>query len=70
MKLASGQTNWDLIYGPQGLNARRELRKLGRLQKFIERHGIKLTLPALMPGAIPLAEEAESETPSEKEVNA
>lgn len=54
MELASGQTNYDLIYGPRGLSARRELRKLARQQKFVESLGIKLTLPALLPGQIPL----------------
>lgn len=54
MELASGQTNWDLLYGPRGLSARRELKKLGRQQRWIEKQGIKLSLPALLPGQIPL----------------
>lgn len=54
MELASGQTNYDLIYGPRGLSARRELKKLARQQRFIESLGLKLTLPALLPGQIEL----------------
>lgn len=54
MELASGQTNYDLIYGPRGLSFRREIRKLGRQQRMIERQGVKLSLPALLAGQIPL----------------
>jgi hypothetical protein len=65
MELASGQTNYDLLYGPRGLSARRELRKLNRQQRFIEKLGLKLTLPALLPGQIPLDGSVKKEVPVE-----
>lgn len=67
MELASGQTNYDLIYGPRGLSARREIRKLAWQQKFIEATGVKLTLPALLPGQIPLDGTAPNEPGKAKE---
>lgn len=54
MELAAGITNYDLIYGPRGLSARRELRKLSTDQKMIEKLKLKISLPALLPGQIPL----------------
>lgn len=54
MELASGQTNYDLIYGPRGLSFRREIKKLGQQQKLMERLKVKVTLPALLPGQIQL----------------
>lgn len=57
MELASGQTNYDLIYGPRGLSFRREIKKLARQQQMIERLGVNLTMPALLPGQIELTGE-------------
>lgn len=65
MELASGQTNYDLLYSPRGLSFRREIKKLGRQQKFMEKHGVKVTLPALLAGQIPLDGSAETKSKPE-----
>ena len=54
MGLAAGTENYHTILAPRGLNPVTVLRQLAREQKMIEKLGIKLTLPALMPGQIPL----------------
>jgi hypothetical protein len=57
MSLAAGTSDYDMILGPQGLNSITVLKKLARQQKLIEKLGIKITLPALMPGQIELSGE-------------
>ena len=52
--LAAGTENYHTILGPRGINPMSHLRKLAYEQKVIEKLKLKLTLPALMPGAVPL----------------
>lgn len=54
MSLAAGATDYDAILGPQGRNFNTEIKKLARQQKLMEKLGVKVTLPALLPGQIPL----------------
>ena len=54
MMLASGAMDYDMILGPQGLSFVTVAKKLARQQKLLEKLGVKVTLPALMPGQIPL----------------
>ena len=67
MGLAAGTENYKTILGPRGRNPIAHFRELAREQKMIERLKIKLTLPALMPGQIPLDGQTGQK---EKEVNA
>ena len=67
MGLAAGTENYHTILGPRGINPVSHFRKLAYEQKMIDKLGIKLTLPALMPGQIPL----DGQSPKEKtEANA
>jgi hypothetical protein len=52
--LAAGTENYHTILGPRGINPMSHLRKLAYEQKIIEKLQLKLTLPALMPGSVPL----------------
>ena len=54
MSLAAGAMDYDMILGPQGLSFVTVAKKLNRQQKLLERMGVKVTLPALLPGQIPL----------------
>lgn len=54
MNLAAGAATYDMIYGPQGLNTITQFRKLKREQAWLEKNKVKVTLPALLPGQIPL----------------
>lgn len=54
MGLAAGTENYHTILGPRGINPMSHFKKLAYDQKMIEKLKIKLTLPALMPGQIPL----------------
>jgi len=54
MKLAAGASDYDMILGPQGVSFMTVVRRLARQQKVMESLGVKVTLPALMPGQIPL----------------
>jgi hypothetical protein len=54
MGLAAGTENYHTILGPRGINPISHFRKLAYEQRLIEKLKLKLTLPALMPGQIPL----------------
>ena len=54
MGLAAGTENYHTILGPRGINPFSHFKKLEYEQKMIEKRKLKLTLPALMPGQIPL----------------
>lgn len=54
MMLAAGAYDFDMILGPQGISFNTMIRRLSRQQKKIEKLGVKVTLPALLPGQIPL----------------
>lgn len=54
MMLASGAMDYDMILGPQGLSFVTVAKKLARQQKLLEKLGVKVTLPALLAGQIPL----------------
>ena len=64
MSLAAGAMDYDMILGPQGLSFVTVAKKLSRQQKLLEKMGVKVTLPALMAGQIPLEgmQEKEKET--------
>ena len=66
MSLAAGAMDYEMILGPQGLSFVTVIKRLSRQQKLIERLKVKVTLPALLPGQIPLdgkpAQEKEKET--------
>lgn len=67
MLLAAGATTYDDILGPTGRTAIGNFRKLAREQKIIEKLGIKVSLPALLPGQIPLDGEQANNNAKEKE---
>ena len=52
--LAAGAMDYDMILGPQGESFVSVAKRLARQQRLIEKLGIKLTLPGLLPGQIPL----------------
>jgi capsid protein len=52
--LAAGTMDYEMILGPLGTNSKTVFRRLAHQQKMMEKLGLKVTLPALMPGAIPL----------------
>ena len=54
MQLAAGASSYQMLLGRQGLSAITVFKQLAREQKYIEKLGIKVTLPALLPGQIPL----------------
>ena len=54
MSLAAGAMDYDMILGPQGLSFVTVAKKLSRQQKLLKKMGVAVTLPALMPGQIPL----------------
>lgn len=61
MGLAAGTENYHTILGPRGVNPFSHFKKLEYEQKMIEKRKLKLTLPALMPGQIPLDGEGQKE---------
>lgn len=54
MNLAAGAMDYEMILGPQGFSFMQVSRRLLRQQKWIEKNGLKVTLPALMKGEINL----------------
>jgi capsid protein len=65
MMLAAGASDYEMILGPQGTSFMTVAKRLLRQQKWMERNGLKVTLPALLPGQIELnapAKERETET--------
>lgn len=70
MELAAGVTNWDILYGRRGMNARTELRKLARFQRLIEKEGVKISLPALLAGQINLSDENSRPTKDQEVIHA
>lgn len=54
MMLAAGCADYEMILGPQGISCWTVFKRLKRQQAFLEDNEIKVTLPALMPGQIPL----------------
>jgi capsid protein len=62
MMLAAGASDYEMILGPQGTSFMTVAKRLLRQQKWMERNGLKVTLPALLPGQIPLEAPAEKET--------
>lgn len=66
MALAAGVKDYDMILGPMGTNAATVFKRLGRQQKMIEKLGVKITLPGLMKGQIPL--DGKTQNQDEKEV--
>lgn len=54
MSLAAGVKDYDMILGPLGTNAQTVFKRLSKQQKMLEKLGLKVTLPALLPGQIPL----------------
>ena len=66
MSLAAGSSSYHMILGPLGLNPVTVFKQLAREQQMIKRLGIKVTLPALMPGQIPL----DGKTQKPEEANA
>jgi len=61
MSLAAGAIDYDMILGPQGLSFANVAKKLSHQQKLLEKLGVKVTLPALMRGQIPLEGEQKPE---------
>jgi hypothetical protein len=62
MQLAAGAMDYDMILGPQGLSFVTVAKRLARQQKMLEKMKVKVTLPALLPGQIPLDAPAKEET--------
>lgn len=62
MMLAAGASDYEMILAPQGLSFIQVAKRLARQQKFLEKNNIKVTLPALMPGQIPLDGKTEKES--------
>lgn len=54
MSLAAGTMDYDMILGPQGESFVTVIKRLARQQKLLEKLNVKVTLPALMKGQIPL----------------
>lgn len=54
MMLGAGAMDYEMILGPQGLSFITVAKRLARQQKLIDKLKLKLTLPALLPGQIPL----------------
>lgn len=64
MMLAAGASDYEMILGPQGTSFMTVAKRLLRQQKWMEKNGLKVTLPALLPGQIMLKapQEKEKET--------
>ncbi len=54
MMLAAGACDYDMILGPQGLSFMQVAKRLKRQQDWMEKHNLKVTLPALLASQIPL----------------
>lgn len=54
MLLAAGVIDYQMIVGPMGHSWITIAKRLKRQQQYLEKHKIKVTLPALLPGQIPL----------------
>jgi capsid protein len=68
MLLAAGASDYDMILGPMGISFQHVARKLSRQQKLLERLDVKVTLPGLMKGQIPL-DGAKPNQPQEAETS-
>ena len=63
--LAAGAMDYDMILGPQGTSSSTVFKRLARQQRMIEKLKIKVTLPALLPGQIPLNGDSKGQQQSE-----
>lgn len=62
MLLAAGAMDYEMILGPQGTSFMTVAKRLLRQQKWMEKKGLKVSLPALLPGQIQLDGKQEKET--------
>ncbi|MDE2099875.1 MAG: phage portal protein [Patescibacteria group bacterium] len=54
MMLSAGLMDYEMILNPMGTSFMQVAKRLLRQQKWMEKQGLKVTLPALLPGQIPL----------------
>ena len=63
MLLAAGVIDYEMFHGPMGVSTMTIFRRLKRQQQWLEKNKVKVTLPGLLQGQIPLeAPQKESET--------
>jgi capsid protein len=61
MSIAAGVSDYDMVLGPLGTDFSTVIRRLARQQKLMKKLGVMVTLPALLPGEIPLNGESKQE---------